>query len=160
MSEFFDVVDAIRPGLLNDAFTGFILGQKLGSGIDREVFVFKPDPAKVIKIETGAGHFQNVVEYQVWHEASGPSSDTILARYLAPVHMISVYGCFLLMERTFPPPSNFKWPDKLPRALTDFKKGNFGVTAKGKLVCHDYGVNMILANGIDNRMRKAHWWGD
>ena len=159
MSEHFEAFKPMGVGLLNDAFNNFILGEKLGSGIDREVYVFLPDPDQVIKIEIGQGNYQNVMELQTWHAANTAFGDcAFLKKYLAQVFHISPYGCWLRMERTWPPPVSYKWPEKMPTALTDLKRSNFGLTKKGRLVCHDYGTNMLMDHGLSRRMRKADWW--
>lgn len=159
VSHLFETFVPTRVGVLNDAFNEFILGEKLGSGIDREVYVFLPDPDQVIKVETGNGNFQNVMELFAWSAAveNMPASRD-LKNHLARVYHVSPYGCWLRMERTWPPPKNYKWPAKMPAGLTDFKRSNYGLTKRGILVCHDYGTNILMSNGISRAMRKADWW--
>lgn len=143
-------------GLLNDAFDGFLLGEKLGNGIDREVYVYEPNHDQVIKVETGKGNFQNVIEMLTWGAAVEQNSPA--AKYLAQVFQISVYGCWLRMERTWSPPESYKMPAKMPAFFTDFKMSNFGLTKDGRLVCHDYGTNLAIYKGVTGRMRNAEWW--
>ena len=160
MSEYFQTLQLKGTGaLINDAFNEFFLGEKLGSGIDREVYVFLPDPDQVIKVETGMGNFQNVMELLIWSAARDnmPMSRT-LKNALAQVFHISQSGNWLRMERTWPPPKNYKWPDRMPAGLTDFKRSNYGLNKGGRLVCHDYGINLVIHNGISKAMRKADWW--
>jgi hypothetical protein len=45
----------------------------------------------------------------------------------------------------------------MPAFFTDLKRENFGLLL-GRLVCHDYGVNLLMENGMTKRMRKANWW--
>lgn len=144
---------------MNDVFNGFLLGKKLGNGIDREVFVYRANEDQVIKIETGSGNYQNVMELQVWASAVDqlPHSAN-LKNHLAQVFQISDYGTILRMERTWPPPSGFKWPNKMPAGLGDFKRSNYGLTKDGRLVCHDYGSSLFIHRGISKAMRKADWW--
>lgn len=44
-------------------------GDRLGQGVAREVYVFKPDPTLVIKFELTTHDFQNVNEWEVWESA-------------------------------------------------------------------------------------------
>lgn len=140
---------------MHDAMN-LLLGKKIGSGTTREVYEYAPDPDNwVIKVELGAGMFQNVIEFSTWNDVrEGP-----IAKYFAVVKHISTYGCWLIMERTSTPPKNYKWPVKMPAMLTDFKRTNYGLTSKGKLVCHDYGTHLGTYNsGQSPRLRKANWW--
>ena len=161
------MIDVYQPfrlrgngGVELDGLT-MICGKLIGKGIDREVYEYIPDPEnQVIKVETGMGNFQNVVEMLTWHATldNGPQAKS-MQKYLAKVFQISMYGVWLRMERTHKPPPNFKWPAKMPAFLTDFKRDNFGLTSDGRLVCHDYGTNLCIPRQVAGRaMHKADWW--
>ena len=136
--------------------------QRIGYGMSRSVFSSKLLPDCVIKVEDGAGQFQNVIEWETWQRVK----DTPASRWFAECKWISPNGTILIMERTRPAaPSEF--PDRMPVFLCDFKRTNYGMvsstTRGGKagpdwMVCHDYGTHLMFENGMSKRMRKAEWW--
>lgn len=128
-------------------------GERLGQGIGREVFVLATDPTKVVKIETQAQSFQNILEWEAWHAAKdGPT-----AKWLAPCHFISPSGIVLIMDRT-QPLRRGEEPDRMPVWLTDFKRTNYGLL-NGRVVCHDYGTARALDRGIASKaMKSVKWW--
>lgn len=127
---------------------GLLLGDRLGAGVAREVFVYGLDESKVIKIEDVARSFQNVMEWEVWKEIE----DTEWARWFAPCHFISPSGSVLIQARTKPIE---RLPAELPSFLADLKPSNFG-RYKGRIVAHDYGLNMLMTRGLSRvRMRKV-----
>jgi hypothetical protein len=128
---------------------------RLGWGCSRNTYVLTRDPTKVVKIEAGTGdRFQNVLEWQVWQRIK----DTNIAKYFAPCYDISPWGSALIMARTTPAPEN-KYPEKMPSFLSDFKRQNYGLL-NGKLVCHDYGTNLLYQEGMKVKLRKVVWWDD
>lgn len=136
--------------------------QLLGRGMSRNVFSSKILPDCVIKVEDGAGSFQNVIEWETWQRVK----DTSASRWFAACRWISPNGTILVMERTRPAaPSEF--PESMPTFLCDFKRTNYGMvqsaTRTGKpgqewFVCHDYGTHLMFENGMTKRMRKVEWW--
>lgn len=142
-------VEHLAPSILRD-MTAFVCAESLGNGIGRLVFVYRPNPKWVVKIEENG--FQNVIEQHVWDRVH----TTTYARWFAPIIDVSPLGTVLLMERTERPrPEDF--PKRMPAFLTDFKRTNFGML-RGKLVCHDYGTNLLCEVGMTKRMRNADWW--
>lgn len=129
-----------------------LTGDQIGRGVARSVHACKLDPTLVVKIEDGAGSFQNVAEWNVWEAVK----ETEWAKWFAPCVAISPCGSVLLMKRTTPV-SRGAYPERLPRFLTDCKFQNYG-EIDGRFVCHDYGMNLLLENGMSNRMRNVHWW--
>lgn len=110
----------------------FILGEKLGQGAYRAVYVYRPDPTLVIKVETLNRAFANVHEWDIWQRfAPGRNK-----RWLAPCVEISDHGTFLLQKRTTPITKR-EMPKAIPSFLTDEKAVNWG-RLDGKVVCHDY----------------------
>lgn len=126
------------------------LGERLGQGATREVFVLGIDPERVVKIENkrpdiedaGSICFQNILEAWTWKKFK----DTRFARWLAPVHFVSPLGSALVMARTrqsedvadAPP-----LPRRVPCFLSDTHDWNWGLLRHGegwRWVCHDYGM--------------------
>lgn len=137
--------------MLRDAFR-LLTDRKIGSGMSRTVYTSTILPDCVIKIERGAGHFQNVIEWETWQRLK----DTPFARWLAPCEFISPGGSVLVMKKTIPARED-EYLDRMPVFLTDLKRANYGIY-NGNLVCHDYGTNLLMDHGMTKRMRKAHWW--
>lgn len=131
--------------------------QLIGRGMSRDVYSSKLLPDCVIKVETGAGSFQNVIEWETWQRVIGSPA----SRWFAECKWIGAAGQILIMERTRPPaPSEF--PAKVPVFLTDLKRTNYGMAvSKGDkewLVCHDYGTHLLFEHGMTKRLKKADWW--
>lgn len=124
--------------------------EEIGSGIGRRVFSSAVLPQSVIKCEEGAASFQNVIEWETWQRVR----ETPFAHWFAPCEWISPSGAVLVMARTKPPT---RLPKEVPVFLTDLKKSNYGIY-KGRLVCHDYGTNLLFEHGMTKRMKKADWW--
>lgn len=129
----------------------------IGRGMSRIVYTSRLLPDCVIKVETGAGMFQNVIEWETWQRVV----NTPASRWFAECKWIGAAGRILIMERTRPPtPSEF--PDKVPVYLTDLKRTNYGMST-GKadsqwLVCHDYGTHRLFEHGMTKRLKKADWF--
>lgn len=137
--------------IANDLFR-LLVGDRLGEGIDREVFEMATDPdGHVLKFETGAGRFQNVAEWQVWDHVQ----HTPLARWFAPITHISPCGTVLIQRRTRAGRPD-EMPERIPSFFTDVKLDNWGML-DGQPVCHDYGHHLLLERGMTKRMRKVVW---
>lgn len=128
-----------------------ICGEYLGSGIGRQVYVCAINPKLVIKFESTSHSFQNVKEWEVWQAVSEVEH---VKRWFAPCEMISPCGAVLIQRRTT---ECYNFPERMPAFLCDFKSENYGIL-DGRLVCHDYGMHLMLENGMTKRMRKADWW--
>lgn len=125
--------------------------QRLGHGMTREVFRFYPDPTKVIKFELESGHFQNVLEYQLWDHVQ----HTKFAKWFAPCRYISHCGRILIQDYA-EPLAAIALPAEVPAFFTDLKPSNWGAI-KGQPVAVDYGKHLMLERGMNGRMRKADW---
>lgn len=140
--------------LIQHEFITSVLGKELGEGIGRRVFEsnWENGSAKfVIKVEDcSPGLFQNVNEWTTWAHVKGSK----WARHFAPCEWISSCGSVLIMRRTAPP---LKFPPKMPVFLSDFKRANYGMLG-GRLVCHDYGTNVLMSYGLTDRTKKVEWW--
>ena len=139
----------LAPSILRD-LTSFVCAESLGTGMSRLVFVYRPNPKWVIKIEEKG--FQNVLEQYVWSRVH----ETEFRKWFAPIIDVSPLGTVVLMERTTPARPN-EFLKQMPAFLTDFKRSNYGML-NGRLVCHDYGTNLLTEVGMTKRMRNADWW--
>lgn len=115
----------------------FILGEKLGAGIHRDVYVYTPDPTLVVKVETGTANFANAKEWEVWNDLKWRPD---VRKWLAPCVAISQSGAFLLQKRTTPITESHM-PKRIPKFFTDEKVDNWG-RLDNKIVCHDYALTI------------------
>ena len=144
-------IDSFTSVTARDLFS-LVVGAKLGQGAFREVYASKTNPKVVLKFETDDGNFDNILEHEVWNRVK----DTEFAKWFAPVHHISDCGVILVQERTQPLAMS-ELPARIPAFFTDLKRQNWG-RLNGRIVCHDYGRNLLMENGMTKRMRKADWW--
>lgn len=141
-----------NPAMHREAF--HLLTDKLiGRGVSREVWSSKVLPNCVIKVESSAQRFQNVIEWEVWHRVKS----TKFAKWFAPCEWISPNGSILIMRKT-EVPGKSEYPDKLPVFFSDIKFENFGLL-NGEFMAHDYGINMLLEKGMSSKLRTVHWYG-
>lgn len=138
-----------NPVIHRDLFH-MITGKELGRGIARVVYDSGLMPDCVIKCEEGGKSFQNVLEWEIWDRVQG----TKFEKWFAPCVEISGNGSVLVQRKTTPAT---RFPEKMPAFLTDFKRTNYGIY-KGRLVAHDYGMTLLMENGMTTRMCKAKWW--
>lgn len=145
-----DIFDHFSGTVSRDFFR-MITGEVLGAGVFRVVYDCPLRTDLVLKFESSAGDFQNVIEWEFW-EANKEDKKT--AAWLAPCEFISPCGTVLAMKKTTKPTLS-DYPKNIPEFLTDRKYANFGML-DGKLVAHDYGLYSVK---IPMRLRKADWWG-
>lgn len=118
------------PAVHRDLF-GLLLGEKLGEGVARRVYVNNLDATRVVKIEDTARSFQNIAEWELWQTVKeGP-----LARWFAPCYHISPCGVVLVQERVADVAA---FPASIPAFFTDLKAENFGRRGR-QFVARDYG---------------------
>lgn len=127
------------------------LGDMIGSGQSREVYVLHGDERVVVKIEQGARQFQNVEEWALWNWVR----ETPMARWFAPCVSISSAGSILIQKRVTPMRENER-PKLLPSFLCDLKPENFGMY-RGAIVCCDYGTALSSIRKTSKRMVKPKW---
>lgn len=134
-----------------DAFN-LLCGEKLGSGIHRDVFECRIDPKLVVKVETDGPwrYFANPLEMKFWNDHQHYAK---VAQWLAPCVWLSPNGLILLQRRADPVRSSDELPSHLPSFLTDVKRDNFGYI-DGKLVCLDYAMNIPNPS---LRLKKCEW---
>lgn len=121
--------------------------------MSRDVYVWTPDPTLVLKLEVGYKH-QNVIEYETWWELK----DTPAEKWLAPCVWMSHCGQALLMKRTEPMRSSDD-VERMPVWLSDHKRQNYGIY-DGRLVCHDYGTNLLMYRGAQMKATHKVTWRD
>lgn len=146
---------------MHDQFTGAIakdllslcVGGKIGTGAYREVYEWLPDTSLVLKVEMGAKRFSNHAEWALWNDIQHWTADE--RGWFAPCTDVSDCGIYLLQKRTTPLRES-ELPKKVLRCLTDLKPDNFG-WLDGRIVCHDYAMNLAHSYGITRHMRKADW---
>lgn len=149
------------PGTLGAEFFDHMVGDLLGSGVDRTVFEYVPDKTCVIKFSTRRTCFQNIHEWDLWqqHHSGTP---TAVCKFLAPCVSISHSGNVLIQKRTKPIPWDRKLPKFVPVVLTDLKRENWGIY-QGRIVCHDYGRHDAIWAASRARprgnMKRAEWMG-
>lgn len=128
------------------------LGDLLGEGTGRKVYVCKLNSNYVVKVEENARSFQNVAEWDHW---SWVSAVAPMARWLAPCEFISNSGA-VLIQRRVEPLRRSELPKRIPAFLTDTKLENFGML-EGRVVCFDYGTLGFSLRSATKRMVKADW---
>lgn len=145
-----------NKGFLADGIR-FILGERLGSGISREVYVYRGNSNFVIKVETECtDRFQNIIEYTFWDQSHGCKE---ISKWLAPCVRISPHGMWMIQERTMPvslKELKRKYP-RVPIFLSDLKDTNWGKLPNGRIVCHDYGTHGATQS-MRTAWKKADWW--
>lgn len=133
----------------------FCMGALLGES-NRKVYAWLPDPTLVLKVEhhgnTSITGFQNVNEWRVWQHVEHV---TAINMCFAPCVFISKCGQYLLQKRTFPM-SKAQAPLWVPKFMTDVKMSNFGLL-DDKPVAHDYGLHLMLEEGMDLVLKPARW---
>lgn len=134
-----------------DAFN-LLCGEKLGSGIHRDVFECRLRPDLVVKVETGDEwrNFSNVKEHAFWSDHQDYEK---VARWLAPCEYLSPDGRISLQRRVRIATDDDVMPDQLPGFLSDIKRCNYGWIGT-QLVAVDYAWT-VPAPSI--RLRKVEW---
>lgn len=132
----------------DDAFD-LLIGEKIGSGYARDVYLCPLDSSVVVKIEDKSRTYQNPVEWETWTFVAG----TEYAKWFAPCLRISMNARVLIMKRTAP---IAKLPRLLPSFMVDLKPENWGML-DDRVVCHDYGtISVNLCRTLENfRMKKV-----
>lgn len=129
-----------------------ICGEKIGSGLYRDVYVLKQNPKYVVKIERdmSTGVFANATE---WRNYIDNLEWNWFSKWLAPCEMITETGQVLIQQRVCFHKERKFYPNHIPALFTDIKVGNFGWIAD-RFVCCDYS---FLLNKVGNKMRTAKW---
>lgn len=140
----------LDPETRRDLLT-LVLGEHLGSGVDRHTYVLAINDAFVVKVQHGEGDFQNIAEWELWRTASDG-----LKKYLAPCLQISRGGRALVQRRCEPCPTHML-PTSLPKVLGDLHADNIGLL-EGRPVVMDYGRHLALAMTANAKaMKKVYY---
>lgn len=134
-----------------DAFN-LLCGDKIGSGISRDVFECRIRPDLVVKVETNENWrtFSNAYEMKFWCDNQYAPK---IAKWLAPCEYMSPDGRIMLQKRVRSAHPNDSLPAMIPAFLTDIKRENFGWLGT-QLVCVDYATTI---DSINTRLRKVVW---
>ncbi len=147
------VGEHFKLSIIASDFFQLMVGEFLGGGVSRGVYGCTIDPSLVVKIETPARSFQNVVEWEAW----GEIKDLKLAirKHFAPCVTISPCGIVMLQKKTTPLTEE-ELPNRVPAFFTDTKLSNFG-WFEGRIVAHDYGLTNLVTSGLSPKMEIADW---
>lgn len=133
----------------------FFLGDKIGTGMNRDVYKFPFDETYIVKYEYAANKcFQNVIEWEFWETVK----NTSMAKWFAPCLAISQNGLYLIQKKVEMIPRD-QFPKKVPRFFTDLKYENFGKIGKA-FVAFDYGtmhIGCIDESLSSKKTKKAEW---
>lgn len=135
----------------------FALGDFVGKGLSRRVYMFAPDKRFVIKVDTEDKRYQNMREVLIWREVEREHHK--LMKWFAPVEFCSPRGDFILMRRTKPVSVDDlkRRLKRAPNFFNDLKCQNWG-ELDGRIVCHDYGIASLALT--DSKLTKCRWYGD
>lgn len=155
MSRFnFKQINSLIKGKRLNGICRVLCGDKIGKGINREVFVLKQNSNYVVKVEgdPSSGAFANVLE---WRNYCDYRDVIAFGKYLAPCELITETGQILVQRRV-----GFKmrkdYPKYIPAVFTDLKIQNYGWIGN-QFVCCDYPYLLLL--GTDPKKSKyAKWW--
>jgi len=125
--------------IYNNCFN-LLCGDKLGSGIHRDVYECLLRPELVVKVEYEVNYryFANVMEMKFWDDHQHYKK---VADWLAPCEYMSPDGRILLQRKCKPLDDWSQFPDSFPSFLTDIKLSNFGLL-DGRVVCMDYAMTI------------------
>ena len=126
--------------IYKDCFN-LLCGDKLGSGIHRDVYECLLRPELVVKVEYEVNYryFANVMEMKFWDDHQHYKK---VADWLAPCEYMSPDGRILLQRKCKPLDDWSQFPDSFPSFLTDIKLSNFGLL-DGRVVCMDYAMTIL-----------------
>ena len=146
------LVKDIFPNVVAKDFFETLTSHKLGEGAYRTVYKLTLNPDLVVKLEDKAFHFSNVYEWDVWERIK----HTEHVKWFAPCEHISPCGTVLVQKFAKDIEDDFILPAELPVFFTDISKRNFGIY-EGRVVCRDYGNNLLMEKGMSKRMKKVEW---
>lgn len=139
-----------KTGLARD-LAGMVLGDLHGFGSTRTIYTHATDPTLMVKVETDAGSYNNIMEWEAWKSVK----DTEFAKWFAPCVEISPAGLVLTMKKC-ERVSARGLPRKVPAFFADLKAENWG-WYEDRFVCLDYGLHLLHEYGMTKRMRVANW---
>jgi len=131
---------------LNMARLHKALGELLGDGCLRRVYVYAPDPTWVVKVakDDALPNMREIRNYERWQARLG--------EWMAPCKAIDIDGAVCVLMRRTTPAELAQYPEQVPLAFKDVKWHNWGMF-QGRLVCHDYHKMAGRGTGL----RKVNW---
>lgn len=134
-----------------DAFN-LLCGEKLGSGIHRDVYECRLRPELVVKVEIACDwrYFANVQEMKFWSDNQHFAK---VANWLAPCEYMSPDGRILLQRKVRIATEADDLPKQVPGFLSDLKPCNFG-WLDNRFVVVDYAMTIDRPN---LRLKAANW---
>lgn len=130
-----------------------ICGEKIGSGLYRDIYILKQNPFFVVKIERNMSQtaFSNACE---WRNYINNKEWSWFSKWLAPCELINETGNILIQSR-ITHSGKEHYPKKIPSLFTDTKLGNFGfIMGTRQFVCCDYSF-LLFCKPV---LKKAAWW--
>jgi hypothetical protein len=127
----------------------FLCGEKIGSGLYRDVYELRHNPRYVVKIDVTT-QFANITE---WRYYIDNKDWKLLGSWLAPCEMISKCGRILIQRRVRHGEKE-DYPKKIPAVFIDTKLQNFGWIGD-KFVCCDYAYMPLCT---EKGLKRARWW--
>lgn len=144
---------------ISDSLLDLCIGDIIGEGYSRVVYEWLPDPTLVLKVARDDNMYKgiasNIAEFELWERVAFGSYYEEAKEWLAPVNMISKDGRCMLMAKTESLRAS-ELPKKVPCWMTDIKQDNVGLF-EGRIVFHDYAMNLIPENGLCKKKKKANW---
>jgi len=126
-----------------------MLGEFLGSGSTRDVFVYSKDPNYVVKVLNAKGRNRRNDDANKREYENGRRLAKLWPGWIARCWL---KGKYLIMERTKPIESRFERPRFVPECFTDISPAQWGYLFRnGNLVLHDY---HILKKTVTNKMKE------
>lgn len=144
---------------ISDSILDLCVGDIIGEGYSRTVYEWLPDPSMVLKVAKEDNMYRgissNILEFELWEWVAFGETHKKAKKWLAPVHRITKDGRCMLMAKTEPLKTS-ELPEKVPCWMTDIKQENVGLY-EGRVVIHDYALNLVTDKGLSKKMRKAVW---
>lgn len=127
--------------------------KRIGTGSGREVFAIQGNENLVLKVAKNfEGIASNINEWQIWNSCQFGDFYLHLKQWLCPCEQISDCGQYLVMQKTKPVGIEMA-PKIVPALITDLRLDNIGLY-DGRVVFHDYGLNLVLEEAIANKKAK------
>lgn len=125
----------------------------ISQGSTRSVYKSALAADEVLKFETSARRFQNILEWETWQIVQYFPKHK---RWFVPCVSISDCGT-ILIQKYARDLEESELLAELPVYFADIKRENFGMF-NGQVVCRDYGNTFLIDRGFNTtRMKKADW---
>ena len=130
------------------------IGEQIGHGTSRDVFLAKGDNGVVIKKVHLVTPAANFIEHILWNAVRGTKYRDTFGR----VHAISVSGRYLMMERLGDiSKADYRDTPDVPDWFNDNQPSNFGKNANGQIKIRDYAIGNLGSALGGARSSRAAW---